>query len=228
MLSHLAAHSPRPDAGPATWHGGTLPQWLTVLAAVIAFIWTVFIYRRSVADKRKEQPRLVYAVPKYGPAQRHAAGTRVEQTAGEVLVEKNLATIEEGPYGGDVLSVSIDVATLWVEVVNGSAEMISDVSVMLFGATGTELRYSQARVADYMVPGDEKLVNVAFELPEGWSEVRIRPAVFFTDGVGHMWHHRAGDQLVATIEIPGNKERLSSSWRRARYLSGRLVDQFRW
>lgn len=69
MITELASHwhghhTLEPSARSATWLGGSIPQWLTLIATVAAFGWAVFLYRRSVADKRVELPRLVYVIPR--------------------------------------------------------------------------------------------------------------------------------------------------------------------
>jgi hypothetical protein len=229
VASHWQGHHPQPDPGPATWHGGTLPQWLTVIAAVVAFVWTVFIYRRSVADKRKEQPRLVHAVPKYGLLEREPGeDLNLRRDVGLLGLAGVVREEVDQVYNERRWKSDQKLWTQWVEVKNASSDTITEVTVVMMTRDGEAMEYGSAHVADYMPPGGEKQVNVAFKLGDEVHESSLRPCVYFTDGVGHKWLHQAGDRLYPSRELRTLRERWRQGWRGAQRRLTRLQDFFTW
>lgn len=218
LAAHWHAH--HSDPGPATWHGGTLPQWLTLAATAGAVGWAVFIYWRSVGDKRKEQPRLVYAIPS-GKAEAVRVGEQ-KQVPAKNLVDRQLARVVVNEYGTDEVVADIDFGSMWIRVVNGSAETISNVSVSVIHGAGHEMEHSRLRVADFVAPGAEVSEHVAFAIPDAFFPSSLFPNVIFTDGVGHRWSHRAGGRLLAD-----NSARLAWVRRPFELVRRRIVQRIR-
>lgn len=206
VLIDLAAHwpppppapAPVPDDGTVTWLGGTIPQWLTVAAAVIAFVWTVFIYARSVADKRKEQPRLVYVLPDGKPkefaANARVASPIVNTTNGMMRIAWNsdsILTRSETAADGTVKRLTTGEATRLVfQVFNASPEVVSSVYVSYeMPHDSRDLGYTRVHAIEYLAPGAEKHVGILVKREDVEGAF---PAVEFVDGSGLRWSHRAG------------------------------------
>lgn len=226
MLIDLAAHwrhpHPAPETGPPTWLGGTIPQWLTVLAAIIAFVWTVYLYMRSIRDKRVESPRLVYVVPHSKPKTydvgQQYSGAIARDTRGQDLrtawdEDSPLVQISPEPDRGGVkvmqgapVKVVIEAAVREIyRVVNDSPEVISNVWMSVTSSSElVDLRYTRTFVAEYIAPGAEKFVAILRRRDESAS---VLPEVRFIDGTGLSWAHRAGSPLrrLPSQGAPRNK-----------------------
>jgi hypothetical protein len=226
VLSHIAAHGhghhPQPASGPATWLGGTLPQWLTVAAAVIAFVWTVFLYRRSVADKRVESPRRVYVLPwGSGPPMQLPEG---EGGGGVVNERGRLSTPAWDPLtplfrldeGGEYLAAEPLIRIL-VRIHNDSPEVITNVVASLAGPGGEAISGARGPAIDYVAPGGEKLVAVYFPADEYRYGI---PALSFTDAAAHRWYFQLGKPVVLVQTLQHGQRHLRGDIRRARWRLG--------
>lgn len=207
---HHARHEP------ATWLGGTLPQWLTLVATVLAFGWAVFLYRQSVREKRIAASRLVYVMP-VGQPEAFDVGhellldpppqQRVAGESGPVRFRVPPITPHSGlrirKFDNQVVAVATEPGVFQrVAVTNGSEEVVTSVAV--------EVRLSMPKggspghfsVVSYLAPGATFYAEIRWTTPEFRSNPwPAPPAVSFRDGSGRHWLHRAGHPVEESDEF---------------------------
>lgn len=219
-LADLAAqwhsHRAQPYSGPGTWLGGTLPQWLGVLATGVAFGWAVFLYQRSLADKREEKARLVYAVAA-GVWQTPAGQVLATSTAHDSVtiprtdirpLDQSDSTIFDNSDGGVFLSDK-DFAHVNVLLYNDSDEVISRVWVELQNDYLLTFPRAISDVLPYVTPRSSKTLEIWFPYEKDKSiQERVFPMVVFTDCTGTRWQHSVIDPVQRAD--PGIRSRIGS------------------
>lgn len=205
MLAHTTSpsigHHPQSDPGPATWLGGTTPQWLTLAATILAFGWAVFLYRRSVADKRIESPRLVYVMPRGdGAPTAFSTGARVSgmvrRIGGDIsyVWNRESALLERVQLTTTktVTQATEPISRFLVYLRNDSPEVITHVETLLVRPDGTTINDSDGPMIEYMGPKSEHLLGLFARSADAQI---VFPLVMFTDGAGLRWIHQAGRPL---------------------------------
>lgn len=174
-------------ANPSVW--GTVPQWVSGVGTLVAFAWAVFLYRRSVADKRLEVPRLV--VGRIEARRLYEAG-RLFSTSQIFEVDGEQRPFEAAKPGalathrqGDDYIAKVGVRFLLVRVANHSTESVSQVHVYSYTArTG-----ARGQMIDVLDPGESRLV-VLTTVHRHPDYDKFEPALRFVDAAGRRWSRR--------------------------------------
>jgi len=195
---------------------GTVPQWVSALATLIAFGWAVFLYRRSLRDRRLEQPRLVYALP-ISDTRPFDVGDVLHPTPRVRVVLDNATTLAElstRPVKPDDPDLEQDVdegdifyrarrpgGCLRVIITNDSSEVITDVEVAAVLSRGEE-PVGTFRCAEYLAPGSVHRAEVRwFNDTYSAFTAEAAPWVGFKDGFGRRWEHRTGSPIDERKEV---------------------------
>lgn len=194
-----------------------LPQWI----GVVAFVWTVLLYRGSLKDKRAEQARQVSFFP-LEPELLQPGHALEFDSESNSSVGTRVRTVWEGE--GDARR-RVAVARIYVrpiEVVNRSREVISELLVMM-GPRDASFGVGTTASTIYLPPGEKTTFTLFREYEDGdWFTEGPQLGVWFTfaDNVGQRWMKTIGGELrpVSGQTVMPNIGRISRirSWLRGK------------
>ncbi len=185
----------------STW--GTVPQWIGGVATFLALGWAVFLYRRSLRERRADGPRRVYAV-RFNKPFAFKAGFNLNWhlqvhspnlTYSEVAVAESSALYGQGPDDLLAYPATQDGVALDFRVVNGSEEVITDIRVGVWNqAKSPDLR-GIFLARGFLGPGESFLAQVRVGTSEGENPEELLPCIEFVDASGIRWSHKTGEPL---------------------------------
>jgi hypothetical protein len=193
---------------------------LAAIATIVGVTVAVRSYRKSLADTRKEQARLVWAI--FTPA---SAGRKALTliAPGDTVTNIRIDTVPPDEVTDFAEPVEgTGTPTLWkqytskkpaigyqVTIVNNSDEVVTHIR---YGISYKNVLLGRPAVEGFLLPGKESFVSTVAE----WSTLRdfalIRPVIIFRDAAGHTWQ-RAIDEPVKLLAKAGTEPHLSEKWR---------------
>jgi hypothetical protein len=188
---------------------GTVPQWVSAVATVLAICWAVFLYQRSLKDKRIEKARLVYALP--GQAWVIPPGDPLSLSMAADSV--SFPRTEGRPVDDEVEVYESDKRFGCVSVTlhNDSDEVISRVWVELQNDYLRTYSHAVSKVVPFVAPHSIHTFEIWFPYEE---KAQLASAVFpicrFTDCTGRRWDHSVIDRVRPgdTLRLPKGERAL--------------------
>ena len=180
---------------PCDWNlnWGTVPDWVAGLGTVLTLLFGVLVYQRDAENRRRAQPRLVYAVAgnghQIGPDRLGPTHT-FQITDGYRMALVNPGIAERLPR--NFASANQVCNFVPVRVANNSEEVVIDVRLRLLDFRGDQVG-NEIVAEDYIQPTAEVLLQIGYVDDRGPNGVT--PQIDFTDAVGQRWRAHIGEPL---------------------------------
>ncbi|MFJ6169536.1 hypothetical protein [Curtobacterium sp. NPDC092190] len=162
---------------------GDAPGWVGAIGTVLALLWAVFLYSRSLSDQRRSQARLLAPIGGTAP---------VQVLPGELQKNPSVAMpglVEFDPNAGLRFVRAADSAR--VRLVSTSEEAFSNLVVHLVLADGRRIPFALG--FDEMGPNEDRQFTVYY--PEGTISGPMKVNLVFQDANGRWWERTNGEPV---------------------------------
>lgn len=185
---------------------GTVADWLAAIGTLLAFAWALFLYRRSIRDRKETAARRVY------PLDHSFGGVQPDKPAEfgpevhDIFVHddvKQAGYLVQSPVPSNSMRSTIvpeeAVLAYLGSVVNGSDEPIATVTFEVTTLGGRKVKEFRGFIG-IVLPGDTK--TVALLIPHFKDEndhtvmmLGLTVGIRFTDSTGRRWRRVAGSPV---------------------------------
>lgn len=175
-----------------------LREWIGTLGTLAALGWAVFLYWRSLQDKKMDQARLVSVVPLEPEVIGVGDVFEIPFGHGNVggTTSHEFVEVRHGEVEVSVSRATKQLTVRRLEIINQSSEVLSDVVAEMADGAGNAL--GSVAHAVYLRAGEHHKFTFFMEREVGhWfsDDKALRIVAAFTDNLGTRWSKTVGGPL---------------------------------